>query len=266
MNQQEREIIGGLFDRLKQAEQQQRDPQVDAFIKDRLAAQPGAVYAMLQTLYMSEQAMQNMNGQLEAQQAQLAQMQQHIAQLQQSQQQSGGFLSGLFGSKPAAQPPMPARPMGAPMGAPQMGMAPQGGPQPGPWGGPQGGPMGGPQPGPWGQQAQPGPWGQQPQRQGGGFLATAATAAVGVAGGMLLANAISGMMNQGSATQTASAPTSAPVPEAAPAQQDGFMGDDGGYDAGQHDASYDAGGYDAGQHDASYDAGGWDDGGGYDDV
>lgn len=240
MNQQERDIIGGLFDRLKAAESQQRDPQVDAFIKERLATQPGAVYAMLQTMYMSEQAIQNLNAQLEQQGAQILQMQAHIDQLSRSQQQSGGFLSGLFGSKPAAPPPMPPRPMGAP---PQMGMAPGQpyGAQPqGPWGGPPPGA----QPGPWGAQQQP------PQRQGGGFLATAATAAVGVAGGMLLANAISGMMN--SSTQTASgAPAAAPVPQSNPqtaqGQQDSFAGDDGGYN--QDNAAYD-------------DTGSWDDGGG----
>ena len=57
MNQQERDILAGLFDRLKSAETQQRDPQVDAFIRERLAVQPGAVYALLQSRYVSDQAL-----------------------------------------------------------------------------------------------------------------------------------------------------------------------------------------------------------------
>ncbi len=60
MNQQERDIIAGLFDRLKSAESQQRDPAVDAFIKERLVQQPGAVYALLQTMYVSDQALNDL--------------------------------------------------------------------------------------------------------------------------------------------------------------------------------------------------------------
>ncbi len=105
----------------------------------------------------------------------------------------------------------------------------------------QRGPMGGPAPGPWGgQQAAPGPWGQtaQPQRQGMGFLGTAAMTAAGVAGGILAANAISNMFSGGSSAagaQTAAAPA----------------------DAAQQPASYEEPGYGS-EHaqDASYDGGG----------
>ena len=78
-----------------------------------------------------------------------------------SRPQSGGLFSSLFGggSRPAQPAPM-QRPMSA---AP----APE------------------PASGPWGQQG-----GQQ---RGGGFLAGAAQTAMGVAGGVLLGNAIAGM-------------------------------------------------------------------------
>jgi hypothetical protein len=234
MNQQERDVIAGLFDRLKSAESQQRDPQVDAFIRERLTQQPGAVYALLQSMYVSEQALgdlskQNeaMQGQVRDLQGQINHMEGEIHRLRQAPppaQQSGGFLSGLFGSKPAEPPP---RPINMGMAPPPPGFGqPQGGPPPGygappqrgPWGAPQGGPppgqygapMGGPQGAPWGQQAPPP---QQGGMGGGGFLATAATAAVGVAGGMLAANAISSMMSGGRANASP-APSSGSTPAA----------------------------------------------------
>ena len=104
MNQQERDIIAGLFDRLKSAESQQRDPDVDAFIKDRLAQQPGAVYALLQSMYVSEQAMndlskrnEGMQGEIRNLQGQIGQMQQHIQQLQQQAQRQKLQVRGALG-------------------------------------------------------------------------------------------------------------------------------------------------------------------------
>ncbi|MGQ3354726.1 MAG: DUF2076 domain-containing protein, partial [Phreatobacter sp.] len=176
MNQQERDIIAGLFDRLKSAESQQRDPAVDTFIKERLVQQPGAVYALLQTMYVSDQALNDLSkqneqlqGQVASLQGQVDQMQQQLqyAQRQAEQQQSGGFLSSIFGSKPAAPPPMPPRPLNTGMAPPPPGFGqPQGGPPqgygappqgqygappPGQFGGPPQGGFGAPQPGgPWG--------------------------------------------------------------------------------------------------------------------
>lgn len=79
-----------------------------------------------------------------------------------------------------------------------------------------------------------GPWGQGGAQQpmaparGGGFLAGAAQTAVGVAGGVLLGNAVAGMFSGGEAE------AAAPAPEepAAPAEDPGFEdpgGDEGGF-------------------------------------
>ena len=152
MNQQERDIIAGLFDRLKSAESQQRDPEVDAFIKERLVQQPGAVYALLQSMYVSDQALNDLSRQNEAMQGQLRAMQGQIDQLHQQLQrqpepQQGGFLSSIFGSKPAAPPPAPPRPLGMGMAPPPPGFGQQ--PAAPAYGGP-------PQPG-YGAPPQPGP-------------------------------------------------------------------------------------------------------------
>jgi hypothetical protein len=165
MTPQERDIIGGIFDRLRQAEGQPRDPQAEAFIAERIRQQPYAPYIMAQTIYMQEQALANLQQQIEDLQHRQAQP-----------QQSGGFLSSLFGGgRPAAPPPPPAHQQ-----APAYQQQPMGAPQGGP--------------GPWQQQ----PMAQQPPQRGGmGFLGTAAAAAVGVAGGMMAANALSNAFANG---------------------------------------------------------------------
>lgn len=179
MNPQERQVIDGIFERLKGVANQPRDPETERYIADLLRQQPYATYALAQSVYVSEQA-------LLQQQQQIEQLQMQVQDLQSRPQQGGGFLSGLFGggAKPAPQPQQP-------FGQRQMGMQPQGygqQPQQGPWGQQPGGPQGGP----WGQQ-------QPQQRQGMGFLGTAAAAAAGVAGGMMLGNILSSAMGGGAA-------------------------------------------------------------------
>ena len=179
MTPQEREVISGIFDRLKQGAGTPREPEAERFIADLISRQPYAPYVMAQSLYVQEQAMTNMQQQMERMQAELR-------EAQAKAQGSGGFLSGLFGGgqQPAPRPaPQSSQgPWGGQAGQPQGGY-PQAGPQ---QGYPQGG---GPQGGPWG--------GQAPQRGGGsGFLGSALTTAAGVAGGMvagnMLMNAFSG--------------------------------------------------------------------------
>jgi uncharacterized protein len=242
MTPQERDVIAGIFDRLKQAANQPRDPEADKFIAERLAQQPYAPYAMAQSVYVQEQALINMQNQIEQLQAQVQQL-----QSQPPQQAQGGFLSGLFGGGAPARPPVPApQPMSAPqgmqrpMGAPGMAMAPQqGGPaQGGPWAGQQQAPQ---QAGPWGGAA------AQPQRQGGGFMQTAMVTAAGVAGGMVLGNVL---MN---AFQGSKPPAAAP----------------GGEQSAAAEPASNAGPADGGQAEmqpASYeDPGQYDDGGGNDE-
>lgn len=176
MDYNDRQAIEGLFGKLSHVESQSgpRDAEADAFIRDRIAAQPGAPYFMAQTIVVQEQA--------------LTQAQQRIEeleyQLSSRPASGGGFFSSLFGSGTQPARPAPQRPT-----AP--GMMP---------GGPQAGPRN-----PWGAQPQQAQgFAQQPAR-GGGFLAGAAQTAMGVAGGVLLGNAIAGMLG-GDEAQAAETP------------------------------------------------------------
>jgi len=100
----------------------------------------------------------------------------------------------------------------------------------------------------------------QQQRGGSGFLGTALMTAAGVAGGLVLGNALMGMMGGGGAAAAATGggfgqdavPTSSPWTD--PGSAAGNQGSDasGGYDNGGYDSGNDA-------------AGGYDDGGGYDE-
>lgn len=187
MNEQDRQAIEGLFTRLGDAERQAgpKDAEAEAFIRQQIERQPGAPYLMAQTIVMQNFA--------------LEQAQQRIAQLEEEIEtrpaaNSGGFLGGLFGGGQPAQSPrstsVPAT--GQPRGFPQAGAGMQ------PGGYPAGGPM------------------QQPQ-QGGGFLAGAAQTAMGVAGGVLLANAVGSMFGGGAASAATPAPDAAAAAPAEPA-------------------------------------------------
>jgi hypothetical protein len=204
MSPEEKTVIASIFDRLKQAETAPRDAEAERFIADRVGQQPYAPYAMAQTIFVQEQALNQMNARVEELQAQVQRMS--------AQQSSGGFLSGLFGGpKPAPAPMTPARPFGQQA---QPGMAPAA---------------------PWQQQPAAGPWGRP--AGGSGFLATAMTTAAGVAGGMLLANAITGMMSDhsgGATGQTADAASEPATDAGADNVADADMGGDfGGGDFGE---------------------------------
>lgn len=139
MDNNDRQAISGLFDKLAQVERQvpARDAEADRFIAEAIARQPGAPYYMAQTVVVQEHA-------LNAAQARIAQLEAELTDARQGATQGGGFLSGLFGGGAARRQPAPV-------------------PQP------------------------------MPQGARGGFLAGAAQTAMGVAGGMLLANAVAGM-------------------------------------------------------------------------
>ena len=58
MNQEERQLLQGLFDRLRDSSNQARDPEVERFIGDQIRALPGATYYMSQAIIVQEQALQ----------------------------------------------------------------------------------------------------------------------------------------------------------------------------------------------------------------
>ena len=173
MSPEARQLLSGLFDRIKGSANVPRDPEAEALIANALRSQPYAPYFLAQAVIVQDQALQAANQRLEDLQAQVEQLQQG----QRQQQPGGGFLSSLgsiFGGGPsAAPPPRPSQPLpGGPWGQEsQATQAPRGYPPQQSYP-PQGAPWGAPPPG------------------GGGFLSGALQSAAGVAGGVLLANSI----------------------------------------------------------------------------
>jgi hypothetical protein len=57
MQPEERDLIVGLFGRLKSFESQPRDPEADRLIAQSIESQPGAPYLLVQTVLVQEQAL-----------------------------------------------------------------------------------------------------------------------------------------------------------------------------------------------------------------
>jgi hypothetical protein len=106
MNDQDRQAIDGLFSKLSDVERQSgpRDAEAEAFIRSRIAAQPGAPYFMAQTIVVQEQA-------LYTAQARLAELEQQVTSRPAG---GGGFLSGLFGGEQPQRSPRPPSAAGMP--------------------------------------------------------------------------------------------------------------------------------------------------------
>lgn len=180
MTPQERQLVDDLFDRLSKLENAPRDPDAIAAISDGQRKAPGAIYALVQTVLLQDEALKRAHVRIQELEAAQAP----------EQAQSGGFLDtmreSLFGSGPSrgSVPNVPARdarPVWNSGGAMQQS-------QPG-YGQP-----------PYGQAPGQGQgYGAPPIGGGGGsFLGTAAAAAAGVVGGSLLLSSIRGMMGGGS--------------------------------------------------------------------
>ena len=90
MNDQERQIISDIFKRLEQTAGQQRDPEAERFIAEKVRAQPYAPYAMAQALYVQEEALKNLGEQME-------QLRAENEQLSRAGSRGGGILSSIFG-------------------------------------------------------------------------------------------------------------------------------------------------------------------------
>jgi hypothetical protein len=192
MTPEERQMLGGLFQRVNSAAATQRDPEAESFITDAVRAAPHAPYVLAQTVLVQQQA-------LEAAANRISQLEATAQQGAEQSQEHGSFLGNLgksiFGGGPSSPPPRPdSDPQAYQRAAPP---PPRGYAPPPPQGGypPPPPPQGGyPPPPPQGYPPQPGPWGQpQPSGGGGGFLQNAASTAAGVAGGVALGNLLGGM-------------------------------------------------------------------------
>ena len=176
MTPQERQLIDDLFDRLSRVEGTPRDPDATAAIAQGLRSAPNAVYALVQTVLLQDEALKRANDRIQELEA-AGGGEQH---------QSGGFLDSMRetifgqnqsrGSVPNVRPPeVGGRPVWN-SGPVMQHAEPPGQYNQGPYGQPPGAP-------------------QAPMGGGGGsFLGTAAAAAAGMVGGSLLLGSIRSMM------------------------------------------------------------------------
>lgn len=177
MYSQEHQLIEGLFSRLKQAESQTgpRDAAAEQLIKEHLQQQPGAPYYMAQAILIQEAAMKKLNDRI-------TELENRLAQQQPQQQSSGGFLSSLFGGGSRQQPPAPV------------------------------------------QQPQQQAWNNAPQQpqynnapaapaRGTGFLGGALQTAVGVAGGVVMADMLTSLFHHSQPEEIVNIINEPPLPQ-----------------------------------------------------
>ena len=189
MTPQERQLIDDLFERLAKLESAKRDPEAMSAIMQGLRNAPNAVYALVQTALVQDEALKRADMRIQELEAGAG---------QQDQGQPGGFLDSMrgaifgqnqsHGSVPNVRAPEIA---GGNRPAWNTGQVLQ-----------QGQP-----PGQYNQPAYAQPYGGAPQQPsafgggGGSFLGTAAAAAVGVVGGSMLASSLRSMMGGGGGNQ-----------------------------------------------------------------
>jgi hypothetical protein len=158
MTPQERQLVTDLFDRLASLEGNRRDPQAEALIAEGLRHAPNALYALVQTTLIQDEALRNADARI-----------QELEGGGPNASVQGGFLDNMrdvfVGRRGEGRPSVPS--VGGGGGAPW-----QSRPQEMP---PQGAPAAG----------------------GGSFLGTAAASAAGVIGGALLLNSFRSMFGGG---------------------------------------------------------------------
>ena len=235
MTPDEQRMIQDLFARLSSQGPGAKDPQAERMIADGLRANRDAGYMLVQTALVYEH-------QMEEQELRIRELEDEIAQLQQErapapQAGGGSFLGGRIGSARGGSVPGVASRDAGPSASPWSSAPQQAAPQ-------RGG----------GYAAQPSQGYSQPPPQaaaapGGGFFRSALQTAAGVAGGMMVANSLSGLFGGGNNAHASGVQNSGALQDA-DATQDELQDAQLESDAEQDDAQdiSDVGG----------DAGGWD--------
>ena len=272
MTPEERQMLGGLFQRVNAAAATPRDAEAESFINDAVQAAPHAPYVLAQTVLVQQHA-------LEAAANRISELEAAARQPAEQGEEHGSFLGNLgktiFGGGPPSAPPRPSPEPQAFQRAPAP--PPQGYAPAQPQGYPPPPPQGYPPPPPQGYPQQPGPWGQPQAPRGGGFLQNAASTAAGVAGGVALGNMLGGLFggHSGGGLFGGGAGNASFLGEGRPemteinnyyddrgdrgADKADFQQSDSG-DPGVQDANFDDSSFD------NSDGSSFDDGGGYDDV
>jgi hypothetical protein len=191
MTPQERKLIDELFDRLASLENGPRDPEAVRAINEGLQRAPNALYALVQTALVQDEALKRAHGRIQ-------ELEDEIGIEPGEPAKQPGFLDSMRdaligkpqGSVPSVRPGAPAGSPGSPWRTTTL-QQPSGYP-----------PAGYDQPPGYG--AQPPGYGAQPTGAGGGsFLGQAAATAAGVVGGALLMNSFRGMFGSHNPGQSA---------------------------------------------------------------
>ncbi|MDR4308489.1 DUF2076 domain-containing protein [Chelatococcus sambhunathii] len=194
MNEAERDLIAGLFQRIRSVETARRDPEAENFISEQVARQPHAPYAMAQTIVVQERALEEARQRVQQLERELTELRAGAERIEpeeapepprpspwgpraqetmaRAEESRGGYgQTGGYGQGERLSPPF---------GAPQTGYGQSSYGQPGGYGAPQ----------------QPYPPAQEPSR-GGGFLSGALQTAAGVAAGALVFQGVRSMFGGG---------------------------------------------------------------------
>jgi hypothetical protein len=210
MTPEERQLITGLFDRMRSFGAPEKDREAEALIAQSLRGNADAPYMLVQSVLVQEQALQAANSRVQDLEDQLRAMD---GGGEPRPSRSGSFLGGRWGGQRGEEPRS---------SVPQVGSraTPSAYETRTPWS------QGAPQP----QAQQPAP----AASSGGGFMKSALATAAGVAGGMLLADSIRNMMSGGA--------HASPSPLAGPRESaDAKYVDEGDNDPGTEDADNDPG-------------------------
>src|SRR5215510_4422659 len=174
MNADERQLITQLFERMRNYGTPEKDREAEALINQLVRANPDAVYMLVQSVLVQEQA-------LEAANARVQELEEQVRSMEEGDKsrgaRSGGFFSGYWGGRSqeprSSVPQVGSRATPTAYGSRDEGRAPwsQGSPPP---------------------QAPP----AQPTASGG-FMRSALATAAGVAGGVLVADSIRNMLGGG---------------------------------------------------------------------
>lgn len=180
MTPDERQLLTGLFDRVRTAANTPRDRDAETLIADAVRVQPYAPYLLAQTVIVQEQTLTAAAARVEQLEARVRELESAAPSTPAASSFLGGIGKSIFGGgEPARPAPAPVTP--SPWN--RAGAAPQA----------QGFPGAAPAYAP--QSQQPQAW-QQPQAApaaGGSFLKSALGTAAGVAGGVMLANSLGNM-------------------------------------------------------------------------
>jgi hypothetical protein len=238
MTPEERQMITGLFDRMRSYGTPQKDREAETIINEGVRSTPDAGYMLVQSVLVQEHALQEAGNRIKDLEEQVRNLR---STGQERAPESGSFLGGLFGAgRPASQP--------GPSSVPVIGSR---APAPSAY-----------------EQDERRPWqqGAPPQQQavpaGGGFLRSAMATAAGVAGGMLAAGAIRDLMGGTANSNNANTPaaTSASTEQAQQDREQDARQDASDTEQAQQDQNQDA------LQDASDDDSSWGDSGGDLDI